>query len=207
MAECCSAAAGPSRRYRGLLLHRPLQYSRSFAASWCHTIMSISPDTTEHLESVARNTLSTFDAVSVVATASLSERPASPQDVLANVNTLTSGNAIGMLNRIMEENRANLRHLLSEPAIARVVAITKERKYHTYFICRTSSVAIPGGEAQLASYRSPVGRLASLPVGEGIQLPNGELLEVAERAILQPIRNDQGWDSRNSILEGQTYGR
>ena len=168
--------------------------------------MSISQDTTEHLESVAEATLETFEAVSAVANARLSDRPTSPEEVLANVNTLTSRNAIGMLDRIMDENRTSLRHLLHEPAIARVVAINDDGKRRTYFICRTSPVPMPGREAQLASYRSPVGRLASLPVGEGIQLPNGDLLEVAERAVLRPVRNEQGWDSRNSVLEGEAYG-
>lgn len=57
----------------------------------------------------------------------------------------------------------------------------------------------------LASYRSPVGRLASLPVGESISLPTGTV-EVLERAQLHPALTDELWDSRNSIVEGSDYG-
>ena len=65
---------------------------------------------------------------------------------------------------------------------------------------------LPAGAAQLASYRSPVGRLASLEVGERLQLPTGKLYEVVERARLNPVRGEQEWDSRPSVLEDGTYG-
>lgn len=45
-----------------------------------------------------------------------------------------------------------------------------------------------------------------MPIGEDIQLPNGDVLEVVERATLQPVRVEQEWDSKNSLLEGETYG-
>ncbi len=57
----------------------------------------------------------------------------------------------------------------------------------------------------MASYRSPVGRLASSPVGEQIDLPNGDVLEVAEKAILRPVRGEQGWDSRNSEIHRAAF--
>ena len=168
--------------------------------------MSISQDTKEHLASVADNTLVTFEAVSKFATTDFSEQPVSPENVLVNVNTLTSLNAIGMLDKIIEKNRKSLRHLSVEPAIARVVSINNEGHRRTYFICRTSPIQIPDEGVHLASYRSPVGRLASLAIGDEIQLPNGQQLEVAERALLHPIHSERGWDSLDSLLEGETYG-
>ena len=168
--------------------------------------MDKSNDTKEHLELVAGNTLETFDVIANEANARLSERPTSPEDVLVDMHALTSSNAIGMLNRIMDENKRSLINLTQEPAIARVVATKHETQVQTYFICRTSPVPLPDGEPHLASYRSPVGRLASLPVGEEIQLPNGEVLQVTERAILRPVRDEQEWDSKDSVLQGETYG-
>ena len=168
--------------------------------------MSLSNETRENLKSVAASTLGTFEIVAGVATARLSERHTSPEDVWTTVNTFTSRREVGMFDRIMDENRTSLQHLQHEPAIARVVTLNDEGKRSICFICRTTPVSMPAGEAQLASYRSPVGRLASLPVGEAIQLPNGELLEVVERAILQPLLVKQQWDSRDSVLEGETYG-
>ena len=164
--------------------------------------MSISQDTQKHLDSVAETTLETFETVSDDAKARLSERSASPAKALADMHTLTSHNALGNLTKILNEERANLQRLVDEPAIARVVAINDEGERRTYFICRTS----PPTRSMMASYRSPVGRLASLPVGEEIQLPQGGRLEVAERALLRPVRNEQGWDSIHSELEGATYG-
>ena len=166
--------------------------------------MSISPDTQKHMESVAETTLATFETISTAARSSLSEPPPAPERVLMSVNTFTSRNAVGALERILNENRMSLRSLLDEPAIARVVATNDDGERRTYFVCRTSPVSMPTNAPQLASYRSPVGRLASLPVGEEIQL-NGESLEVVERALLRPVQNEQGWDSRNSVLESETY--
>ena len=168
--------------------------------------MGASHNTKEHLESIAETTLETFEAVSAVASERLSQPPTSPEDVFASINTLTSPNAIGTLNRILDQTRSSLQHLLNEPAVARVVAINDHGKSRTYFICRTSPVSMPEKDAQLASYRSPAGRLASLSIGEEVQLPNGQKLEVAERALLRPVRSEQGWDSRDSVLEGETYG-
>ena len=168
--------------------------------------MSLSQDMQEHMESVAETTLETFETISAVAHAKLSKQPPPPEGALAVVNTFTSRNEVGTLETIISENRTGVRYLLHEPAIARVVATTGEGESRTYFICRTSPVPLPAEAAQLASYRSPVGRLASLPVGEEIQLPNGELLKVVERALLQPVQNDQEWDSRDSVLESETYG-
>ena len=168
--------------------------------------MNISHGTKQLLESIAGTTLETFEAVSLAAKELLSHRISSPEDTFATVNTLTSPNAIMALERILDQNRASARHLVNEPAIARIVAVDNNRTTRTFFVCRTSPVSTSIGSAQLASYRSPVGRLASLPIGEGVQLPNGKTLEVAERAILRPLRVEQGWDSRDSVLEGEAYG-
>ncbi|MXY89398.1 MAG: DNA helicase UvrD [Gammaproteobacteria bacterium] len=65
---------------------------------------------------------------------------------------------------------------------------------------------MPGDKSQLASYRSPVGRLAALPVGEDLQLSSGQVVEVVERAMLRPIRVEQEWDSKDSLLHGENYG-
>ena len=168
--------------------------------------MGNSDDTRKHLESVANETLETFEAIEARARTNPTERSTSPEDVLANLNVATSSNPIMELDRIRRANTASLRHLQQEPAIARVFAVDLEGRSYTYYICRTSPVTLPDGHAKLASYRSPVGRLASLPVGEELKLPKGEVREVVEKAMLRPIRVEQGWDSKNSILEGETYG-
>ena len=90
-----------------------------------------------------------------------------------------------------------LEQLRQEPAIARVLA-TKDGDPVTYFICRYGALART--KRTLASYRSPVGRLASLPIGDQIKAPDGAVLEVVERTQLHPQHDEHGWDSRNSLL-------
>lgn len=167
--------------------------------------MSTSNDTKALLETVARNTLDTFEFIATEASAKLSEQSTSPANALANVNTLTSEEAIRKIVEISDENRTNLQHLLKNPAIARVVAVDDENHLHTYFICRKSPAAIQFDDIELASYRSPVGRIASLPVREELQLPNGKVLKVVERAELHPILVGQDWDSENSLVQGENY--
>jgi len=159
-----------------------------------------------HFEYVANDTLQTFSRIAETAKNSLAERIEFPEDSLAPMSPLTSEKAIGKIRQINDFNRMSLQCLQHEPAIARIVANNQDGDKLTYFICRTTPVMIQGANSQFASYRSPVGRLASLPVGEELQLPNGQLMEVVERAMLQPIWEDQEWDSKNSFLESEIYG-
>ncbi|TSA12046.1 MAG: DNA helicase UvrD [Comamonadaceae bacterium] len=58
----------------------------------------------------------------------------------------------------------------------------------------------------LVSYRAPVGRLASLPVGSEFSLPNGNVVEVLERSQLRPFVSDENWDSRDTVVQGEHFG-
>ena len=165
------------------------------------------PMTKKHTALVAEAILKALEYISRVADEKLSERTVRPEQVLADPNNFPSpNNAIERLGEILTETQLDLRHLLHEPAVARVVAHVEGGDSQTYFICRRSPIQLPEGEAKLASYRSPVGRLASLPIGKGIELPNGEYLEVSDRAFLNPVQTERGWDSRNTVLESEAYG-
>ena len=79
----------------------------------------------------------------------------------------------------------------------------------TYYICRAAPVHVDDTTLKLASYRSPVGRLAALPVGtENTMQRSGQSIsvEVLESAKFRPLLVSGEWDSQNSILEGDTYG-
>ncbi|HCL8118312.1 TPA: ATP-binding domain-containing protein [Escherichia coli] len=58
----------------------------------------------------------------------------------------------------------------------------------------------------MASYRAPVGRLASLAIGTEFTLPNGTVVEVLERAQLRPNALAGGWDSRDTVVEAEHFG-
>jgi hypothetical protein len=58
---------------------------------------------------------------------------------------------------------------------------------------------------KLAGRNAPAGRIAALSVGDDFEI--GSISGVIiEKALLRPHRRDGAWDSRNSILEGETYG-
>jgi len=71
----------------------------------------------------------------------------------------------------------------------------------------TSAAPTPvSGFPNLASYRAPVGRLASLAIGAEFTLPNGTVVEVLERAQLRPNALADGWDSRDTVVEAEHFG-
>lgn len=112
---------------------------------------------------------------------------------------MTQGSAIDRLAKISDENHRSYVQLAAEPAISRVMVENEDGTRQTYFICRDTPML------GMASYRSPVGRLASLPVGSALQLPTG-VVEVLERAQLHPESKNTGWDSINTVIEGDNYG-
>lgn len=159
----------------------------------------------QYLRIVAVDTLETFKVVANEASSILHEKATTSTttaNVLVNPQTLTSEKAPKALGKILDSNITDLQHQLHEPAIARVVAENSENLKRTYFICRKTPIATLGNDqANMASYRSPVGRLASLPLGGCITLPNGDVLEVVEKAILQPSQVNSEWDSINTVIE------
>jgi hypothetical protein len=158
---------------------------------------------TKQIKLVANETLSTFETIAEAAIHRLRESHTLGPQVLAGVNILTSETA---LQRLREIGRANIDGyciLAEEPAIARVTVLDETSASRTYYICRAAPLTeVPN----LASYRSPVGRLASLPLGGELRLPNGEVVVVQERVQLRPVSSSEGWDSRDTVLEAEDLG-
>lgn len=165
--------------------------------------MTLTTESRSHIEGVASETLAQLTGIAGVARRKLNDDSFLGAEALATVNTLTSGTAIQSLGQIEDANRASYRKLSEEPAIARVVVLDEIGDKRTYYICRTSPVA---GFPNLASYRAPVGRLASLAIGDEFLLPEGKVVEVLERAQLRPSELAEGWDSRDTVVEGEHFG-
>ena len=109
------------------------------------------PMTKKHTALVAEAILKALEYISRVADEKLSERTVRPEQVLADPNNFPSpNNAIERLGEILTETQLDLRHLLHEPAVARVVAHVEGGDSQTYFICRRSPIQLPEGEAKLA---------------------------------------------------------
>lgn len=172
--------------------------------------MSDTQDAEQYVRPVAEESLDTFDAVAKSARASL-RRGASASDPASIVrNTFTDREAIRNHNRIIQENLEGYRILSREPAIARVVVVDEDGQQATYYFSRAAAAAaLPGKRHWFASYRSRVGRLAELGVGDQYELPrDGQTVsvEIIEHARFQPVLANQEWDARNAVLEGDNYG-
>lgn len=165
--------------------------------------MNISEDAQIKIVSVAQDSLSQFDQIARIAQQALRESPKADPGAFASINTLTQSAAIEQLRAINRENRASYYALTLEPAIARVVAVGSDGKERVYYICRATPVT---GVANLASYRAPIGRLASLPIGGELKLGNGMSLELLEKAEFHPFAQGAEWDSRDTTFEADEFG-
>ncbi|MCY9874714.1 ATP-dependent helicase [Vibrio barjaei] len=163
----------------------------------------------KYLDVLAEETLSIFDTVSEQATKKLPSSGATmSNDVLAYNNSWTSDNARQSLCSIGDSNRTVLERLKVEPAIARVVFEDEGGDKHTLYIARVSIAGIVAKQS-LTSKKSPLGSLASLPVGEGKFLPyNGKEQEliVVESVRLIPVHSDNLWDSQRSVYRHEELG-
>lgn len=157
----------------------------------------------KYVVKLSRDTLDTFKNVASRAETELREHRTMGASSLASVNTMTDDATVRNLENISLENERNLRTLSEEPAIARVVVSDENDKKQTYYICRAVPIT---GAGKLAGYSSKFGRVASLPVGSEFTLPNGKVVDVVERAILRPLHQSNGWDSRDSVLEDEKFG-
>lgn len=165
--------------------------------------MELTTESKQHIEQVAGEALTQLENIATAAKSKLHDGRTLGSDALASINTMTSSSAIQKLDQINQANRESYQVLAAEPAIARVVVVDEEGEERTYYICRTSPVS---GFPNLASYRAPVGRLASLGIGAEFTLPNGTIVEVLERAQLRPTTLADGWDSRDTVVEAEHFG-
>ena len=168
---------------------------------------SITTDQTAQLEGAAKETLDAFKTIADAAKRRLSEGVSDPGDALAVRNTFTDTEAVSNLSEMARVEREACRRLAEEPAIARVVASNDDGYLETYYIARAASQV--SGSAKVASYRSQIGRLASLGPGDTLEIEraSGEaVLEVLERALLKPRQDREGWEALNSVFETLEFG-
>ena len=160
------------------------------------------------IEVVAKESLDIFAKVTNLASSHLADPASDGPTSLAYINMMASPGDVGTLRKIKHRDIAAYRWLCKEPAIARVVIESEDGTRETYYICRATPVVL-GDDIKLASYRSPVGRVASLPVGSDFDLRREHTtisVTVVEQAKLHPFIDVGEWDSRNSVLEGDDYG-
>jgi hypothetical protein len=163
----------------------------------------LSEDSKLQIEGIANEALATIERIATAAKSKRDENRRSGAEALAAINTLNSIKAANNYDRIAQSNLEGYQALVKEPAIARVLVANEAGVQITYYICRATPV---NGISNLASYRAPVGRLASLDIGSEFKLPNGAVVEVLERARLRPSEKSTGWDSFDTVIESEKFG-
>jgi len=168
--------------------------------------MNIGDDSKSALNYLANQTLIAFKTISDAAKRNLSHSSGLNSSSLAFHNSFTAQPThvtMDELNRQMREARTNL---VRQPAIARVVTIDDEGKKQTFFICSGTPEGGPIGEAQLASYNSPMGRFASQPIGYGLEI-GGRYIETIETATFLAEEHDEQWDARDTTVNNVDFGQ
>lgn len=170
--------------------------------------MSVIEANQKHFSDIAENTLDVFADIASCVDAARTDNFQIDAAALTN-NTL---NNPGALRAAAHQNaaREHTYHVLAEePAIARIVVRTESGEHDIYFISR---VAPPKGRSQgarLASSNGAIGRIAALPVGSEFEInaPSGtRTVEIVERAFLHPTKQKAQWDSKDTVLEGESFG-
>ena len=146
---------------------------------------------------LAEDTLSTFSEIADNATDKLRTENSLGTDSFASGNTLTGNQAFQNLASIQNSNHEQLINLSKEPAIARLVIEDDNDNQRVIYIARNANLPLPSGKS-FASYRSPIGRLAEVALGDeakvhldGIE----QLFYVIEKTSLRPKKESDGWDS------------
>lgn len=147
-------------------------------------------------EKLASESLDTFKEIASLARERLNQRTKETTDVFANTNAFTGGAAHQNLREIRQDRRELYQSLLREPAIARVITEDQNGAEKIFFITRRSADKLSSGK-QLASYQSPIGRLASLEPGDELQI-NQTRYYIKEIDSYQP-KFDGDWDSVDTL--------
>lgn len=167
-------------------------------------------DPTQHIRPIAEESLATFDQIARSAKANLeSSASGGGPTSFASINTFTSIEALKNQNKISEANLEGYRTLAREPAIARVTVVDEDGLRTTYYFSRAAAPNHSDSRLKFASYRSPVGRLAELGVGDDFEVRRGHetaYVEIVEHGRFQPTLANREWDAKNAVLEGEDYG-
>lgn len=155
----------------------------------------------KNLELVAEEALDTFSKIESIASNKLASMGKASPDAFANPNTF-NGNQVENLVRINQENADGYESLIKEPAVTRLLVEDDAGKQSIIYIARRSSLVL-GNDIKLASYRSPVGALASLPVGNELTVKVGDNrfnYYLVEKVTLHPRKHTSEWDSEDNVF-------
>ncbi|MFD2857324.1 hypothetical protein ACFSZS_24950 [Seohaeicola zhoushanensis] len=157
------------------------------------------------IEALADECIDAMTKVADAANQQVGIRLAGQDVVMGQVNNWTDGAARRKLAQAQEEQREAARQLSREPLIARVRTRSENGSEKTYYFTRNFTILVPG--ITLTSYNSgaPVGRLASLDVGDEFELPNGQWTEVIEKGTYRPVLSGAQWDGVDNQIDTENF--
>ena len=154
------------------------------------------------LADIAKNSLDCTEMVASKAEGARSSQRRSSASAFASINTLNSPQQVNSLGKVADTEMEALAALIEQPVIARIQFINENDEEDTIFIIRSTPRSVPG--FKIASYRAPLGHIASLAAGDEGTFRFGSTerdLLVDSSARLKPQREHGQWDSRDSEID------
>lgn len=167
--------------------------------------MSAKEGVQRRIETIAQESLDSFATIASKAQTALADASGRRETTQIASNTFTNSNADKNLQRGRADILDEYRTLSREPSIARVAVESEDGEKKTYYFCRKGNLS--GLPLSLVSLLAPVGRLASLPVGEEYDLPNGQSVTVLENVRFSPKIANQEWDTHKAEIRGNGYAK
>src|SRR5690348_7771767 len=111
-----------------------------------------SPPRDERIGDIAQHTLAHFEETAERVREALNQPPPDVGTVLANLNTVNDSAAVTHLTDLAASRVRELRALLAEPAVARIVTQDEEGRQRIYFISRATPHRSPSDGSLAVSY-------------------------------------------------------
>ena len=160
------------------------------------------------IEDIARHSLDCIEKVAADAEAARSSHKRGDARAFTTINTLNSPQAINSIGSISDSEAEAIAALIQQPVIARVHFLDENDEEETIFITRTTPRSVPG--YKIASYRSDLGKIASLAAGDEGSFRFGARerdLLIDSRTLLKTVRTEGVWDSHDTEIDIRDLGR
>lgn len=160
------------------------------------------------IEDIARNSLDCIEKVAAEAESARASHKRGNATAFTTINTLNSPQAVNSIGAVSDSEAEAIAALIQQPVIARVHFLDENDEEDVIFITRTTPRSVPG--YKIASYRTELGKIASLAAGDEGSFrfgPKERDLLIETRALLKPHRVEQGWDSRDTEIDIRDLGK
>ena len=154
------------------------------------------------IEKISRNAIDCIEKIAGKAEEELRDHRRAGATTLATVHTLNHYAPVNTVGAISDAERHALERLRAQPVIARVEYTDDSGKTEIVFVTRGTPIVVPG--YKIASYNSPVGKIAAIPAGD-FYGPDDAVVESS--AKLFPTKDKDGWDSPDTEIDIDGVGK